>query len=66
MVNANSDEDWRKYRISSQDLEKMSDEQIIQLHDLMQETKEFYGAEDVDDDADIEDVDGGKDGHGKN
>ncbi|ODQ47301.1 hypothetical protein PICMEDRAFT_30840 [Pichia membranifaciens NRRL Y-2026] len=42
MVLQNTDQDWKKYHIPDNMLEKMSDDQIIQLHELMKGTKSLY------------------------
>lgn len=42
IVKKSTDEDWKKYQMSSQLMDKMSDEQIIQLYELMKETKHLY------------------------
>jgi hypothetical protein len=47
MVLQNTDQDWKKYHLPDDMLEKMSDDQIIQLHELMQGTTNLYGNEDV-------------------
>lgn len=45
MVLRNNDQDWKKYYIPDDTLEKMSDDQIIQLHELMKGTKNMYEEE---------------------
>lgn len=42
MVLQNTDQDWKKYHIPDNMLEKMSDDQIIQLHELMKGTRSLY------------------------
>lgn len=42
MVLQNTEQDWKKYHLEDDMLEKMSDDQIIQLHELMRGTKEMY------------------------
>lgn len=42
MVLQNTDQDWKKYHIPDDMLERMSDDQILQLHELMKGTKELY------------------------
>lgn len=49
MVLQNTDQDWKKYHIPDDMLEKMSDDQIIQLHELMKGTKNLY--------EDVEEID---------
>lgn len=49
MVLQNTDQDWKKYHIADDTLEKMSDDQIIQLYELMKGTKSLY-----DENADVE------------
>lgn len=52
MVMQNTDQDWRKYQIPENMLEKMSDDQIIQLHELMKSTKTLY-EEDVEGEGEV-------------
>lgn len=47
MVLQNTDQDWKKYHIPEDLLEKMTDDQIIQLHELMKGTKALYEGDDV-------------------
>ncbi|VEU23331.1 DEKNAAC104694 [Brettanomyces naardenensis] len=42
MVKKNTDEDWKRYQISKEAIDKMSDDQIIQFYELMKETKNIY------------------------
>lgn len=42
MVLQNTDQDWKKYHIPDDMLEKLSDDQIIQLHELMKGTRSIY------------------------
>ncbi|TID14985.1 hypothetical protein CANINC_004656 [Pichia inconspicua] len=42
MVLQNTEQDWKKYHLEDDMLEKMSDDQIIQLHELMQGTRYLY------------------------
>ncbi|ODV86153.1 hypothetical protein CANARDRAFT_6646 [[Candida] arabinofermentans NRRL YB-2248] len=40
--NQNNESDWKKYQLKSEDLVKLSDEQIGQLYELMKETKNYH------------------------
>lgn len=42
MVLQNTEQDWKQYHLEDNMLEKMSDDQIIQLHELMQGTRYLY------------------------
>lgn len=42
LVLQNTDQDWKKYHIPDDMLEKMSDDQIIQLHELLKGTQNIY------------------------
>lgn len=48
-VNKNTQNDWKQYRMDETKLSKMTDDQIIQLHGLLTETKELFkeGAEEA-------------------
>lgn len=42
MVLQNTKDDWKKYHLDDHILEKMSDDQIVQLHELMKSTQKVY------------------------
>ncbi|KAG7695192.1 hypothetical protein KL930_003927 [Ogataea haglerorum] len=42
-VTKNTEDDWRKYKLTSDALSKMSDEQVVQLYELMQEARNVHG-----------------------
>lgn len=48
LVLQNTDQDWKMYHLPDDLLERMSDDQILQLHELMKGTQEMYLGEKTD------------------